>query len=96
MPAFAKVFDPTFEDLEDPYRHYDADGEPLEDRLYLPVGFDPGMKKTEVVALHPYPGHDQIVWQRTLPNHRTHRGLLVGRGGPAPVRALWRRAGVCV
>jgi len=67
MPAFAKVFDPTFEDLEDPYRHYDADGEPLEDRLYLPVGFDPGMKKTEVVALHPYPGHDQIVWQRAIP-----------------------------
>jgi len=50
MPAFAKVFDPTFEDLEDPYRHYDADGEPLEDRLYLPVGFDPGKKHTEVVA----------------------------------------------
>ena len=67
MPAFAKVFDPTFEDLEDPYRHYDADGEPLENRLYLPIGFDPGMKKTEVVALHPFPGHDQIVWQRTIP-----------------------------
>jgi hypothetical protein len=67
MPAFAKVFDPTFEDLEDPYRHYDAEGEPLDDRLYLPVGFDPGKKKTEVVALHPYPGHDQIVWQRTVP-----------------------------
>jgi len=67
MPAFAKVFDPTFEDLEDPYRHYDADGEPLEDRLYLPVGFDPGKKHTEVVALHPFPGHDQIVWQRTIP-----------------------------
>jgi hypothetical protein len=67
LSAFAKVFDPTFEDLEDPYRHYNPDGEPLEDRLYLPVGFDPGKTQTEVVALHPHPGHDQIVLQRTIP-----------------------------
>jgi hypothetical protein len=67
MPAFSKVFDPTFEDLEDPYRHCDVDGELLDDRLYLPVGFDPGKKKTEVVAVHPFPGHDQIVLQRTIP-----------------------------
>src|SRR5579883_2708020 len=67
MSTFAKVFDPTFEDLADPYRHYNADGEPLEDRLYLPVGFDPAKRVTEVVALHPYPGQDQILLQRTIP-----------------------------
>ena len=67
MSTFAKVFDPTFEDLADPYRHYNADGEPLEDRLYLPVGFDPAKRVTEGVALHPYPGQDQILLQRTIP-----------------------------
>lgn len=67
MSVFAKVCDPTVEDLADPYRHYTSDGEPLEDRLYLPVGFDPAKRVTEVVALHPYPGQDQIVLQRTLP-----------------------------
>ena len=109
MPAFAKVFDPTFEDLEDPYRHYDADGEPLEDRLYLPVGFDPGMKKTEVVALHPYPGHDQIVWQRTIPTTGlTEAFWLVEEAqrlsepfGAVPVFVFeatsiyWRRCAIC-
>lgn len=67
MPAFAKIFDPTFEDLEDPYRHYNAAGEPLDYRLYLPVGVDPGKKRTEVVALHPHPSHEQILLQGTIP-----------------------------
>jgi hypothetical protein len=67
MPSFAKLCDPTFEDLEDPYRHYDPTGEPLEDRLYLPVGFDPGKKDTQVVALHPFPAQDRMLLQRTIP-----------------------------
>lgn len=33
--TFARLIDPTFEDDHAPFRHYDASGEPLEDRLYL-------------------------------------------------------------
>ena len=39
--TFARLLDPCFEDDDDPFRHYDYRGEPLEDRLYLTLRHRP-------------------------------------------------------
>lgn len=37
----AHLLDPALADAADPWAGYDPNAEPLEDRLYLPVGVDP-------------------------------------------------------
>ncbi len=78
--AFAEVFDPTFEDLVEPYGPSPADGDPLEDGLSVPVGVDPATRVTAVVALHSFPGQDQIVLPRTLHTTGLPEGFGLGEG----------------
>jgi hypothetical protein len=78
--AFAEVFDPTFEDLVEPYGLSPADGDPLEDGLSVPVGVDPATRVTAVVALHSFPGQDQIVLPRTLHTTGLPEGFGLGEG----------------
>jgi hypothetical protein len=78
--AFAEVFDPTFEDLVEPYGPSPADGDPLEDGLSVPVGVDPATRVTAVVALHSSPGQDQIVLPRTLHTTGLPEGFGLGEG----------------
>ena len=69
MPTtFARLLDPSFEDEDDPLRHYDARGEPLEDRLYLPCGIDPHKKVCAAVFVHPLPHRQDILCQRQIHN----------------------------
>ena len=69
MPTtFARLLDPSFEDEDDPFRHYDARGEPLEDRLYLPCGIDPHKKACAAVFVHPLPHRQDILCQRQIQN----------------------------
>lgn len=39
--SYARLLDPTLDPAADPWAGYEASGEPLEDRLYLPCGVDP-------------------------------------------------------
>jgi hypothetical protein len=70
MSSFSTILDPTFEDFNDPFKYYDLQGEPLEDKLYLPYvrcaqpqtgafaglrRIDPAKKELGVVFVHPYP-----------------------------------------
>jgi len=69
MPmTFARLLDPCFEDEDDPFRHYDARGEPLEDRLYLPCGIDPHKEACAAVFVHPLPQRQEILSQRHVRN----------------------------
>jgi transposase len=66
--TFARLLDPCFEDDEDPLRHYDERGKPLEDRLYLPCGIDPHKTVCHAVFVHPLPQRQEILSQRRLKN----------------------------
>jgi transposase len=68
MSSFARILDPTFEDIDDPFSGYDARGEPLEDKLYLPCGIDPAKKELGVVFLHPYPQNNTVLAKRIIRN----------------------------
>lgn len=59
--TFARLLDPCFEDDDDPFRHYDYRGEPLEDRLYLPCGIDPHKKVCHAAFVHPLPHRQDIL-----------------------------------
>ena len=67
--TFARLIDPTFEDDHDPFRHYDASGEPLEDRLYLPCGIDPHSQVCGVAFVHPLPQRQEVLLERHLHNN---------------------------
>ncbi len=53
--SFSRILDPSFENVDDPFKHYNPRGEPLEDRLYLPCGIDPDKKGLGVAFLHLFP-----------------------------------------
>jgi transposase len=67
-PSHARLLDPTLED-DDPFAGYDAQVEPLEDRLYLPCGVDPHGDICAVVFVHPYPQRKEILTQRLVRNN---------------------------
>jgi hypothetical protein len=54
--------------MDDPFRHYDDSGEPLEDRLYLPCGIDPDKKKLAVAFVHPLPQNNLVLEQKRINN----------------------------
>jgi transposase len=66
--TFARLLDPCFEDEDDPFRHYDYRGEPLEDRLYLPCGIDPHKKVCHAAFVHPLPHRQDILSHRQVLN----------------------------
>ena len=68
MSSFARILDPTFEDMTNPFKCYDSRGEPLEDKLYLPCGIDPAKKELGVVFVHPYPQNNSALEQRIIRN----------------------------
>jgi transposase len=67
-PITARLLDPTFEAIPDPFYGYDKRQEPLPDRLYLPCGIDPGKKECGVAFLHPLPAHDEVLAHKTIRN----------------------------
>ncbi len=67
--SYARLLDPVLEDDDNPFAHYDAHNEPLEDRLYLPVGVDPHGDICGVVFAHPFPQCKEILAQRIVRNN---------------------------
>jgi hypothetical protein len=49
----AHLLDSALADATDPFAGYDSSAEPLEDRLYLPVGVDPHGDTCGVVFARP-------------------------------------------
>ena len=66
--SFSRILDPSFEEMDDPFKYYDQGGEPLEDRLYLPCGMDPDKKQLGVAFLHPFPQNNQVLEKRKINN----------------------------
>ena len=82
MPmTFARLLDPSFEDDDDPFRHYDVRGEPLEDRLYLPCGIDPHKKVCYAAFVHPLPHRQEILSHRSIPNQDLSSALWLVQEG---------------
>jgi transposase len=79
--TFARLLDPCFEDEDDPFRHYDARGEPLEDRLYLPCGIDPHKKVCHAAFVHPLPQRQDILSHRELQNQHLADALWLVQEG---------------
>ena len=67
--SVAHLLDPALADAEDPFADYDGSTEPLEDRLYLPVGVDPHGDICGVVFAHPYPQSKEVLTQRIIRNN---------------------------
>ncbi len=65
----AHLLDPALADAADPFAGYDPSAEPLEDRLYLPVGVDPHGDICGVVFAHPYPQSKEVLTQRIIRNN---------------------------
>lgn len=65
----AHLLDPALADADDPFAGYDPGAEPLEDRLYLPVGVDPHGDICGVVFAHPYPQRKEVLTQRIIRNN---------------------------
>ena len=68
MSSFSRILDPQFEDFSNPFKHYNAQGEPLEDKLYLPCGIDPAKKELGVAFVHPYPQNNTVLEKRNIQN----------------------------
>lgn len=68
MSSFARILDPKFEDFSHPFKYYDAQGEPLEDKMYLPCGIDPAKKELGVVFIHPYPQNNNVLEKKIIEN----------------------------
>jgi transposase len=66
--SFSRILDPSFENIDDPFKYYDRSGEPLEDRLYLPCGIDPDKKRLGVAFVHPLPQNNQVLEKRKINN----------------------------
>jgi len=79
--TFARLLDPCFEDDDDPFRHYDVRGEPLEDRLYLPCGIDPHKKVCYAAFVHPLPHRQEILTHRRIPNRDLQAALWLVQEG---------------
>ena len=65
----AHLLDPALADAADPCAGDDPSAEPLEDRLYLPVGVDPHGDICGVVLAHPYPQSKEVLTQRIIRNN---------------------------
>lgn len=82
MPmTFARLLDPRFEDDDDPFRHYDVRGEPLEDCLYMPCGVDPHKKVCYAAFVHPLPHRQEILSHRSIPNRDLQAALWLAQEG---------------
>ena len=66
--SFSRILSPCFEDIDDPFKHYDKSGEPIEDRLYLPCGIDSDKKRLGIAFVHRYPQNNQVLEQRKIKN----------------------------
>jgi len=67
--VYAHLLDPALADGADPLAGDDPSAEPLEDRLYLPVGVDPHGDICGVVFAHPYPQSKEVLSQRIIRNN---------------------------
>ena len=65
----AHLLDPALADAAAPCAGYDPSAEPLDDRLYLPVGVDPHGDICGVVFAHPYPQSKEVLSQRIIRNN---------------------------
>lgn len=65
----AHLLDPALAEATDPLAGYDPSAEPLQDRLYLPVGVDPHGDICGVVFAHPYPQRKEVLTQRIIRNN---------------------------
>jgi transposase len=68
VSSFSRILDPQFEDFSNPFKHYNAQGEPLEDKLYLPCGIDPAKKELGVAFVHPYPQNNKVLEEKNIQN----------------------------
>ena len=66
--SFCRILDPSFEDLDDPFKYYSDSGEPIEDRLYLPCGIDPDKKRLGIAFVHPFPQNNAVLEKRKIKN----------------------------
>ena len=66
--SFCRILDPYFEDDDDPFKHYDENGEPIDDRLYLPCGIDPDKKRLGIAFVHPFPQNNTVLEMRKIKN----------------------------
>ncbi|MCL4532150.1 MAG: transposase [Actinobacteria bacterium] len=67
--SLAHLLDPALADAVDSCAGDDSSAEPLEDRLYLPVGVDPHGDICGVVLAHPYPQSKEVLTQRIIRNN---------------------------
>jgi hypothetical protein len=67
--SVAHVLDPALAPADAPFADSDISAEPLEDRLYLPVGVDPHGDICGVVFAHPYPQSKEVLSQRIIRNN---------------------------
>jgi transposase len=67
--SMAHLLDPALADAANSRAGYDPSAEPLEDRLYLPVGVDPHGDICGVVFAHPYPQSKEVLTQRIIRNN---------------------------
>ena len=82
MPmTFARLLDPSFEDDKRSLCHYDARGETLENRLYLPCGIDPHKKVCQAAFVHLLPQRQEILSQRSIPNQYLQAALWLVQEG---------------
>lgn len=65
----AHLLDPALADAAALCAGYDPSAEPLDDRLYLPVGVDPHGDICGVVFAHPYPQSKEVLSQRIIRNN---------------------------
>lgn len=68
MSSFCRILDPELDDLENPFKNYNAQGEPLEDKLYLPCGIDPAKKELGIAFLNPYPQNNNVLETKIIQN----------------------------
>jgi hypothetical protein len=93
----AHLLDPALADAADPCAGYNPEAEPLEDRLYLPVGVDPHGDICGVVFAHPYPQSKEVLTQRIIRNNNLQdmrwlieTGVTTGCHVPGPARLRLR------
>jgi hypothetical protein len=93
----AHLLDPALADAADPCAGYNPEAEPLEDRLYLPVGVDPHGDICGVVFAHPYPQSKEVLTQRIIRNNNLQdmrwlieTGVTTGCHVPDPARLRLR------
>lgn len=85
--SYASYLDPQLTDCEQPFQGYQAAGEPLEDRLYLPCGIDPHGDICGVCFVHPYPQCKEVLCQKLIRNNDLKEMLwLIAQGDELAAR----------